>query len=110
MVDNSTVNSLLSLYAKLAELHGENPFKYRAFSSAAFNLKKIHTDYKDLGDEELLAIPGVGKSVVLAIRDILKHGVFEELNNLLNATPEGVVQILKIKGLGPKKYSLFGEN
>ena len=107
MVDNSTVNSLLSLYAKLAELHGENPFKFRAFSSAAFNLKKIHTDYKDLGDEELLAIPGVGKSVVLVIRDILKHGVFEELNNLLNATPEGVVQILKIKGLGPKKVQLI---
>ncbi len=107
MVDNSTVNSLLSLYAKLAELHGENPFKFRAFSSAAFNLKKIHTDYKIMGDDELLSIPGVGKSVVLGIRQILETGSFFELQELLMSTPEGVVQILKIKGLGPKKVQLI---
>ncbi len=41
MVDNSIILSQLSLFAKLSELHGQNPFKIRAYSSAAFNLKKI---------------------------------------------------------------------
>ena len=103
MVDNSTILSQLSLFAKLSELHGQNPFKIRAYSSAAFNLKKIKEPYASLTDEELLSVPGVGKGVVESIREISNEGQWLDLEELLKITPDGVVDMLKIKGLGPKK-------
>ena len=103
MVDNSTILSQLSLFAKLSELHGQNPFKIRAYSSAAFNLKKIKDPYASLTDEELLSVPGVGKGVVESIREISTKDHWFDLDELLKITPSGVVDMLRIKGLGPKK-------
>jgi DNA polymerase (family 10) len=103
MVDNSTILSQLSLFAKLSELHGQNPFKIRAYSSAAFNLKKIKEPYASLTDEELLSVPGVGKGVVESIREISTEDHWFDLDELLKITPSGVVDMLRIKGLGPKK-------
>ncbi|MFZ9970183.1 MAG: helix-hairpin-helix domain-containing protein [Bacteroidia bacterium] len=102
-MDNASILGYLNLYAKLGELHDENPFKIRAFSSAAFNLKKIKDPLADLSAEQLLALPGVGKSVVQAIREITEMGQFAALQELVQRTPEGVLSMLKIKGLGPKK-------
>lgn len=107
MMDNSSILSSLNLFAKLSELHGLNPFKIRAYSSAAFNLKKIKDPYSSLSDEALLALPGVGKGVVQSIRELSESGKMVELDDLLNITPEGVVDILKIKGLGPKKVKVI---
>lgn len=103
MVDNSTILSQLTLFAKLSELHGQNPFKIRAYSSAAFNLKKIKKPYASLTNDELLSVPGVGKGVVESIREISTEGHWFDLDELLKITPSGVVDMLRIKGLGPKK-------
>jgi DNA polymerase (family 10) len=103
MMDNASILSRLNLYAKLGELHDENPFKLRAFSSAAFNLKKIKQPFSEMQGEELLALPGVGKSVVQAIQDLLEFQDFQALNALVERTPSGVLGMLGLKGLGPKK-------
>lgn len=105
MIDNAGILSKLSLYAKLAELYEKNPFRYKAFSTAAFNLKKVKEPYSEMSKEALLAIQGVGKSVVDAINEIIATDTFTDLQELLEITPEGIVQMLKIKGLGPKKVS-----
>ncbi len=105
MTDNAGILSKLSLYAKLAELHEKNPFRYKAFSTAAFNLKKVKDPYAEMTKEALLAIQGVGKSVVEAIFEIVETDTFVDLQELLEITPEGIVEMLKIKGLGPKKVS-----
>jgi DNA polymerase/3'-5' exonuclease PolX len=67
MADNHEIVKALQLYASLAELHEENPFKYKAFASGAFNLRKIKEPLGDLQESQLLSIPGVGKSVAKAI-------------------------------------------
>jgi len=103
MSDNSAVIRQLSTYAKLAELHELNPFRYKAFANAAFNLRKVRTPFQEMSDEDLSALPGVGKGVLLAIRTIALAGSFPELEGLLEKTPEGIVRMLGIKGLGPKK-------
>ncbi len=103
MMDNASILSRLNLYAKLGELHDENPFKLRAFSSAAFNLKKIKQPFSEMKGEELLALPGVGKSVVQAIQELLEFQDFQALNALVERTPSGVLGMLGLKGLGPKK-------
>ncbi len=106
-MDNSGILSQINLYAKLAELHNENPFKIKAFSSAAFNLKKIKEPFGSMSDQELLAIPGVGKGVVEAIREISQTKKMRALLELLEITPSGIVEILQIKGLGPKKVAVI---
>ena len=107
MMDNSGILGILNLYAKLAELHNENSFKVRAYSSAAFNLKKIKLPYEQMTDADLLSVPGVGKGVVDSIREISASGKMEALNELLKITPAGIVEMLQIKGLGPKKVAII---
>ena len=110
MTDNSSILSKLNLYAKLAELHDENPFKFKTFTTAAFNLKKIKESFDSLSDNDLLTVPGVGKSVLLAIKQIYETESFPALDECVSKTPDGVVDMLKIKGLGPKKVKvIWGE-
>jgi DNA polymerase (family 10) len=109
MTDNSAILSKLNLYAKLAELHDENPFKFKTFTTAAFNLKKIKESFDSLSDNDLLAVPGVGKSVLVAIKQIYETESFPALDECVSKTPSGVVDMLKIKGLGPKKVNVIWE-
>lgn len=102
-MDNYDIYDALGLYAKLAELHNENPFKVKAYAAAAFNIKKIKDPIEAMPEDKIAALPGVGKSVVSTIKSLLQNNSFEELENLISRTPVGVMAMLKIKGLGPKK-------
>ena len=109
MIDNSSILSKLNLYAKLSELHDENPFKYKSFTTAAFNLKKIKDPFVEMDLQELLNLQGVGKSAVNAMEQIIKTGSFPALDICLEKTPHGIVEMLNIKGLGPKKVKVIWE-
>jgi len=102
-MDNASILRKLNLYAKLAELHQQNPFRYKAYATAAFNLRKTRDDIQAMDDAALSAIQGVGKGVLAAIRSMASTGSFPELDALREQTPPGVVELLEIKGLGPKK-------
>ena len=92
MLDNAAVLSKLNLFAKLSELHDENPFKYKSFTTAAFNLKKIKESFLELDDHTLSAVPGVGKSIASEIVNYRKaFGGFKTLD-----------EIEKLKGVGKK--------
>jgi DNA polymerase (family 10) len=106
-VDNHEIVKALQLYASLAELHEENPFKYKAFASGAFNLRKIKEPLSDLQESQLLLIPGVGKSVAKAIVEYSVSRKFPALEDLLTVTPTGLIAMLGVKGLGPKKVRLI---
>ena len=106
-MDNYDISTLLGTYAKLAELHEENPFKVKALSAAAFNIKKFKDPLQDMNDETLAGLPGIGKSVLSAIKNLLQTGTFPELEQLIAKTPPGVLEMLKVKGLGPKKVGVI---
>jgi len=109
-VDNHEIVRALQLYASLAELHEENPFKYKAFASGAFNLRKIKEPLGDLQESQLLQIPGVGKSVAKAIVEYGATRQFPALDALLTITPVGLIAMLGVKGLGPKKVRLIWQD
>ena len=109
MIDNSSILAKLNLFAKLSELHDENPFKYKSFTTAAFNLKKIKEPFVEMDLQDLLTIQGVGKSVTQAMEQIIQTGSFQGLDMCLQKTPNGVVDMLNIKGLGPKKVKVIWE-
>jgi DNA polymerase (family X) len=106
-MENKGIIQLLKLQVKLLELNDENVFKIKAIQSAIFNLEKHNNSLSKLAASELESIPSVGKSISKSILEILKTGTFEELEKLLKATPNDVVKMLSISGLGAKKVRLL---
>lgn len=103
MMTTEDIADALEITAKLMELHNENPFKVKAISSAAYKLGKTRLDLTSLGLNELIGIEGISKSLAEKIIDFKTTGTTPELKNLLAKTPAGVIEMLGIKGLGPKK-------
>ncbi len=106
-MDNKTIAKTIKLYAQLMELHGENPFRTKAIASAAYKLDKLPFAITSQSTEALSEIAGIGKSTAQKIESLLKTGAFPELANLLDITPEGILEMLTIKGLGPKKAQII---
>lgn len=107
MLDNHDISNVLATYAKLYELHGGNPFKVRSTAGAAYNIKKIGEPLAAMNEEQLSKVPQLGKGLAPKVFEIIQTGSFEDLNDLLAATPKGVLDILKVKGLGPKKVEVL---
>lgn len=102
-MENSDIVRTLRLTSQLMELHEENPFKIRSYTNAIFALEKINARLDELSIAELSLMEGIGKSMADKIHRISEQGTFEELENLLAKTPPGILDMLQIKGIGPKK-------
>lgn len=102
-MDHKTILKKLKLTIQLMELHDENPFKIRSYQSALNSLDRMDQDITTLPEEELQKIPGVGKGLVTVILDLKETEIHPLLEELLSKTPTGILEILQIKGLGPKK-------
>lgn len=100
---NKEIAAKFNLLAALMELHGENPFKIKAYTNAYQSLRKWDQPLADMSDAEIAAVPGIGASTASKIREIISTGTMEPLEKLKAITPVGIQQLLSIKGLGPKK-------
>jgi len=103
MMTTEDIADSLELTAKLMELQNENPFKVKAINSAAYKLGKTRLDLVGLTVEELTKMDGIGKSLAEKIIEFTTNGITKELRDLIANTPAGVIEMLGIKGLGPKK-------
>lgn len=92
------------------ELHNENPFRTKAMASASFKLDKLPFRIDEASLEELSAQQGIGKSTAEKAKEVVQTGTFKELQELLANTPSGVVEMLNIKGLGPKKVQIIWQD
>lgn len=99
------ISDALKLTAQLQELHGHNAFKVRAIANAAFRLKKMDVELRGKSVEELAAIDGIGKGIAAKIHELLTTGKLQEMEEVLSITPIGVIEMLGIKGIGPKKVA-----
>ncbi len=108
-MDHKTLLKKLKLCIQLMELHDENPFKIRSYQSAVNSIDRGDQDVTELSEAELAKIPGVGKSIIEAIHQLKSTETFPQLEELLEKTPEGILEILQIKGLGPKKVKTLWE-
>ncbi|GGG90819.1 DNA polymerase/3'-5' exonuclease PolX [Parapedobacter pyrenivorans] len=106
-MDNKTIAKTIKLYAQLMELHGENPFRTKAIAATAFKLDKLPFVITSQAIGELSEVPGIGQSTAQKVASLLATGSFPELDTLLAATPEGILEMLSIKGLGPKKIAVI---
>jgi DNA polymerase (family 10) len=104
-MDNYSIADNFSLLAKLMDIHGANSFKAKSFASAAFTIEKLPLPLKDTGRDEIFRIKGIGESTGKSILEMLDTQQFSLLNHYLEITPAGILEIMKIKGLGPKKIA-----
>lgn len=102
-METAEIADALKLTAQLMELHNDNPFKVKSLSSAAFKLDKTNIDLEGKSIEELSLIEGIGKSIAQKIIELQTTGTLKELEELVKKTPAGVIQMMSIKGIGPKK-------
>src|SRR6201996_6001539 len=100
-IDNDYIAEQFSLLAKLMDIHGENSFKAKSYSVAAFTLDKL-PPVEGLPLEKVSAIKGIGDSIGKKILEIQQTGELKALKEMVHKTPAGGIEMLQIKGLGPK--------
>ncbi len=104
-MDNYQIADTLSLLSKLMDIHGENSFKAKSYAAAAFNIEKLPVQLSDTPREKISALKGVGDSTAKKIIELLDSGHLQVLEDIIQKTPPGVIEMLRIKGIGPKKIA-----
>lgn len=104
-MENKAIARSLRLLSHLMELHEENPFKIKSVANAAFKVDQLPFAIASKQVEEISTIDGIGKSIAAKVSELLTTGTIQELENLLLQTPTGIVEMLSIKGIGPKKIA-----
>ncbi|MFT3746745.1 MAG: PHP domain-containing protein [Agriterribacter sp.] len=105
-MDNYQIAEFFSLLSKLLDIHGENSFKSKSYSIAAFNIDKLPTPLQSLQPEQIFSIKGIGDATGKKILEIINTGKLQSLEDYIQKTPPGVIEMLNIKGLGPKKIAV----
>src|SRR6476660_730485 len=106
-MDNYEIADQLSLLSKLMDIHGENSFKSKTYSSAAFAIEKLPQQIAVLPHEKIFQVKGIGESVGRKVIEILETGELSLLKEYVANTPSGVLEMMNRKGLGPKKSNVL---
>lgn len=109
-MNNRSIAKVFKLYSQLMELNGENIFRIRAIANASFKIDKLPVEATNATLDELSRYPGIGKSTAERIMLILDTGTFPELEELKSIIPDGVIEMLDIKGVGPKKVKVIWQD
>lgn len=103
-MDKDQIVQVFNNIATLLELKGENPFKTRAYVNAARALETLNEPLdKLIAEQRLGEVKGIGESIQKKILELLSTGKLAYYEELKAATPPGLVLMLEIPGLGPKK-------
>ncbi|HVW96971.1 MAG TPA: helix-hairpin-helix domain-containing protein [Mucilaginibacter sp.] len=106
-MENKPIARTLRLLSQLMDLHEGNPFKVKSLANAAFKIDKLPFPVADKSYAELEKIDGIGKSTAGKIVELLEKGTIQEMEELLAQTPAGIVDMMGIKGIGPKKIGII---
>jgi len=104
-MDNYQIADVFSMLAKLMDIHGENSFKSKSYSSSAFSIEKLQVQLNELPLEKISSLKGIGASSAQKITELLQTGQLKQLEEIIFLTPPGVIEMLNIKGIGPKKIN-----
>jgi DNA polymerase (family 10) len=107
VIRNSDIADIFDQIADCLEIEGENPFKIRAYRNASRTIRGLGPEIRDMlaAGGELTAVPGIGRELAAKIVEILETGTAQALEKLKRKVPAGVLEMLKIPGLGPKRVS-----
>ncbi|WP_374948299.1 helix-hairpin-helix domain-containing protein [Mucilaginibacter sp.] len=106
-MENKPIARSLRLLSQLMELHEVNPFKIKSIANAAFKVDKLPYPLAGKSVAELEKIDGIGKSMASKIAELMETGTMTDLEDMLAQTPEGIVEMMGIKGIGAKKVAII---
>ncbi len=106
---NDQIAECFEQLADLLEIHGANPFRVRAYRNAARTISATADSLSELAATgfDLTELPGIGKDLAHQIQEIVSTGEHAQLEELKTRIPAGVLDMLRIPGVGPKKVSVF---
>jgi len=104
-MNNDTIADNFSLLAKLMDIHGENPFKSKSYANAAFQIDKLTVPLSTLSPHQINGLKGIGETIGTKIVEQIETGELKLLIEYLSKTPTGILDMLRIKGIGPKKIA-----
>jgi len=100
---NAAISDHFSLLSKLIDIHGDDSFKAKSYGAAAFTIDKLPVQLAELPAEKIFAIKGIGQATGKKILELIQTGRLAALDEYILKTPAGILEMLRIKGLGPKK-------
>ncbi len=110
-MDNEAIARRFYRLAALMELRGDDPFRWRSYRNAAEAIEVWPTPLKNIAAEEgvagLQTIPGVGKAIAGKVIELLEKGTFDAWEKLTTQTPESVLDLMELPGIGPKTAALL---
>ena len=110
-LDARDIARMLNEMADLMEIRGDNHYRIRAYQNAARSITGLEQSLYEMWQEDRLTeIDGIGSGLAATIDEIYTAGTIEELEELKRELPDGILELLEIPGLGPKRaHSLFYE-
>ncbi len=111
-MQNAEIARLLTDVADLLEISAGNPFKVRAYRNAARTVADHPDPIAELvsgGAFDLTDLPGIGGGIAKEITTLVKTGAMPQHQQLVATVPPGLLELLRIPGLGPKRVKLFHE-
>jgi DNA polymerase (family 10) len=103
-MDKSEVAAALEEIGTLLELQGENSFRCNAYHNACRTIQQLETSLEEIvTQDKLTEIPGIGETLREKISTLVKTGSLPFLDDLRKNTPAGLVEMLRLPGIGPKK-------
>src|ERR1051325_7142193 len=110
-MDNAAISKKFYRLAGLMEIRGDDPFRLRSYRNAAEAIEVWPTPLKEIAEKEGVAglqeIPGVGKAIAGKVIELLTKGTFDAWERLTAETPESVIDLLEVPGIGPKTAALL---
>lgn len=105
MLSNADIAALFKMMARIMQVHSEDPFKIRAYFAGAAEIEILPQELSEMDRKDILEVPGIGKAISEKIFELLDTGVMSKLKEYLDMTPDGVVELTYVRGLGGKKVA-----
>jgi DNA polymerase (family X) len=107
-METARIAQIIDEMGTLLEIKGENPFRCRAYHTAAQSLAHLPGDLREMiGDGSLKEVPGIGETMYSKIVQLATTGQLASYDELKRTMPQGLVALLRIPGLGPKKIKVL---
>lgn len=104
---NKEIANQFTLLSKLMDIHGENSFRAKSYSVLAYKISQLSVELSTLSAKDIFKLNGIGETMGKKILEILATGNMQSLIEIIEKTPPGILEIMKIKGIGPKKINLI---
>ena len=109
-MDKKEITHILEEMGTLLELQGANPFKSRAFHNASRALEGVTEDIAQAVETgSIKKVKGSGEGIARVITDLVQTGKSKDYEEVRGKVPDGVLAMLRIQGLGPKKVKILYE-